>query len=74
MLVARIPESMNINISNYFQIFKSVSFWLHNFCGYWVVWDPVNRFKVACTSGSIFEKIMKNPLQKYYDQIDQRHK
>ena len=21
-----------------------VSFWLHNFCGYWEGWDPINRF------------------------------
>ena len=29
---------------DYFQIFKRVSFGLHNFCGYWEGWEPVNQF------------------------------
>ena len=32
---------------DYLQIFKCVSFWLHNFCGWWEGCDPVNRLSHA---------------------------
>ena len=38
---------LNLNKEDYFQILKSMSFWLHSFCGWWEGWEKKEDIWIA---------------------------